>query len=177
MSLWTPDGEHPVGPTSPAGGGDQAHPAAREQTPAPPQDAAAYGDDPYGDIDPETAARVEDQMAQAQAQLLAAPVESVVSNHVMGLFELAALHLRVEDPDMEAVRLPIDAMGLLVDNLGERLAEHQTLSAALMQLRMAYVEVGKQMKTDESDPDPDGDDEHPDSATDDDTISEADFLE
>ena len=92
MSLWTPDGEHPV---------DQG----RSQEPAP------VGDDHgsnYDDLDPEAAARVQEQLAQAQAQLLAAPVDQVVSNHVMGLFELAALHLRVEDPDLEAARLPGD---------------------------------------------------------------------
>ena len=57
----------------------------------------------------------------------------------MGLFELGALHLRVGN--LDAARLPIDAMGLLVDNLGDRMAEAPTLTAALAQLRMAYVEV------------------------------------
>lgn len=122
MSLWTPDGEHPV----------------------EPDDGGELSEDGFDDA---TRAEVEAQLAQAQAQLLAAPVDQVVSNHVMGLFELAALHLRVEDPDLDAARLPIDAMGLLVDNLGDRLADHETLSAALTQLRMAYVQVKKAVDT------------------------------
>jgi len=137
VSLWTPDGEYPV---------DRGKGPDPESGPEP---VAGYGDEQagsYGDVDPETAARMEEQLAESQAQLLAAPVDTVVSNHAMGLFELAALHLRADDPD--GARLPIDAMGLLVDNLGDRLAEHETLNAALTQLRMAFVEMKK-------DPDPD----------------------
>ncbi len=118
MSLWTPDGEHEV----PAGNGGDVGPGLGEP-----------------ELSQEQAEQLEAELARAQAQLLAAPVEQVVSNHVMGLFELAALHLRTGD--LDNARLPIDAMGLLVDNLGDRLAEHQTLTAALTQLRMAYVEV------------------------------------
>ncbi len=158
MSLWTPDGEHPV---------DQG----RSQEPAP------VGDDHgsnYDDLDPEAAARVQEQLAQAQAQLLAAPVDQVVSNHVMGLFELAALHLRVEDPDLEAARLPIDAMGLLVDNLGDRLADHDTLASALTQLRMAYVEVKKHFDAAGADP---GSDEGGETTVEEDDVTDGDVIE
>ncbi|MCB0992148.1 MAG: hypothetical protein KDB16_14315, partial [Acidimicrobiales bacterium] len=118
MSLWTPDGEHEV-----------------------PGDAAGQPTEP--ELTAAQAEALEEELARAQAQLVAAPVEQVVANHVMGLFELAALHLRTGS--LDKARLPIDAMGLLVDNLGDRLAEHQTLAAALTQLRMAYVEVSTAM--------------------------------
>jgi len=101
MSLWTPGGEHTV----------------------PDKDEPTYSDAPPGsmdDLDPETAEKLQEELARSQAQLLAAPVEQVVSNHVMGLFELGALHLRVGN--LDAARLPIDAMGVMVDNLGDRLA-------------------------------------------------------
>ncbi|MEZ5282989.1 MAG: hypothetical protein R2770_21245 [Acidimicrobiales bacterium] len=125
MSLWTPDGEHEV-----------------------PGDAAGQPTEP--ELTAAQAEALEEELARAQAQLVAAPVEQVVANHVMGLFELAALHLRTGS--LDKARLPIDAMGLLVDNLGDRLAEHQTLAAALTQLRMAYVEVSTAMNEAE-DPD------------------------
>jgi hypothetical protein len=35
-------------------------------------------------------------------------------------------------------------MGILVDQLGDRLAEHATLASALQQLRMTYVELSKE---------------------------------
>lgn len=132
MSLWTPDGEHEI-------------PDEHDDT--------QVGFDPDQELDPETQAQLEEELARAQAQLLSAPVEQVVSNHVMGLFEMAALHLRVGNTD--AARLPIDAMGLLVDNLGDRLAEAETLTAALAQLRMAYVEVMNNTADDEGDLDDD----------------------
>jgi hypothetical protein len=133
-------------------------------------------------IDEEDAAEVEAQLAATQSQILQAPVDQVVANHVMGMFELAALHLRVEDPDLDAAKLPIDAMGLLVDNLGDRLADHDTLVAALTQLRMAYVQVKKDveaaeavMATDSTEDDP-SDAEEETSGPDEDTITESDFL-
>jgi hypothetical protein len=66
----------------------------------------------------------------------------VVANHAMGLYELAAIHLSEEEPDLESARLAIDAMGLLVDSLSGRLGEAEpTLKDALNQLRMAYVQL------------------------------------
>jgi len=142
VTLWTPDGEYPVDRGREAAPGPETGPVESDGDPQSSQ---------YRDIDPDAAAQMEEQLAESQAQLLAAPVGTVVSNHAMGLFELAALHLRAEDPDN--ARLPIDAMGLLVDNLGDRLAEHETLNVALTQLRMAFVEMKKQAEPDESDPD------------------------
>jgi hypothetical protein len=130
MSLWTPDDDEPT------------------------EAEYDYSD---GELDPETAARLEAELARSQAQLLAAPVAQVVSNHVMGLFELAALHLRVGN--LSEARLPIDAMGVLVDKLGGRLAEAETLTAALTQLRMAYVELVNDAEGAQPDHDTDDDDD------------------
>ena len=47
-----------------------------------------------------------------------------MANHCYGLFELAALHLSQQPPQLEKARLAIDALGLLVDGLGERLGQH-----------------------------------------------------
>ena len=129
-SFWTPSGEHEVpGETSNA-------------EPMP-----GLAGDP--DIDPDTAAAMQQQLIEAQEQLLSVPAGQIVANHVIGLFELAALHLRVDPPTLEEARLPIDAMGILVEQLGDQLPELQTLSAALHQIRLAFVEVQNQPEEDE----------------------------
>ena len=69
----------------------------------------------------------------------------VVANHAMGLYELAAIHLGEEDPDLTAARLAIDAMSQLVEGLPGRLGEAEpTLKDALTQLRMAFVQLSEQ---------------------------------
>ena len=124
-SFWTPSGEHEI---------------SRESDDAPsPNPAPDFVGE--SDIDPETSAAMEQQLREAQEQLLSVPAGQIVANHVIGLFELAALHLRVDPPNLDEARLPIDAMGVLVEQLGDQLPEHQTLAAALHQIRLAYVEV------------------------------------
>ena len=133
-SFWTPSGEHEV-PTEDNGGG------------AFDPQVSGVGDP---EIDPETAAAMEQQLREAQEQLLSVPAGQIVANHVIGLFELAALHLRVDPPNLDEARLPIDAMGILVEQLGDQLPEHQTLAAALHQIRLAFVEVQNQTPDDET---------------------------
>ena len=142
-SLWTPGGEHPVEPESAA--------------PGPPSDAAPEGQSPeeiLAAMSPEERAEAEAmvaEMAQARQRVLEAPADMVVANHAMGLYELAAIHLSEEDPDLVAARLAIDAMGQLVDGLTGRLGEAEaTLKDALAQLRMAFVQLSEQAGGDEA---------------------------
>ncbi len=97
------------------------------------------------DIDPDLQAQmadVEQAMAEARARLADVPAEVVVTNHVMGLYELAAIHLSSVPPDLHAASLAIDAVGCLVEGLGDRLGdEHDTLRDALGNIRMAFVSV------------------------------------
>jgi hypothetical protein len=66
----------------------------------------------------------------------------VVANHAFGLFELAALHLSLDPPQLDQARLAIDAFAALVEGLGERLGDHtKELGDGLAQLRMAYVQI------------------------------------
>jgi hypothetical protein len=99
-------------------------------------------------IDPDLAeqmADVEQAMAAARARLADVPAEVVVTNHVMGLYELAAIHLSSVPPDLHAASLAIDAIGCLVDGLGERLGdEYDTMRDALTNIRMAFVSVKSQ---------------------------------
>jgi uncharacterized protein with GYD domain len=103
-------------------------------------------DDPFEqgltETDPSTLAAADAALAEARARLAEVPAEVVVTNHVMGLYELAAIHLSADPVDLVSARLAIDAVGHLVDNLGERLGEEvDTLRTALTTIRMAFVQV------------------------------------
>jgi hypothetical protein len=81
-------------------------------------------------------------LAEARARLAEVPAEVVVTNHVMGLYELAAIHLSANPVDVVSARLAIDAVGHLVDGLGDRLGDDiETLRTALTTIRMAFVQV------------------------------------
>jgi hypothetical protein len=81
-------------------------------------------------------------MEELRDQLAATPAAVVVANHAFGLFELAALHLSLQPPQLEQARLAIDALAALVDGLGSRLGDAAPqLSDGLSQLRMAFVQI------------------------------------
>jgi hypothetical protein len=81
-------------------------------------------------------------MAEIQEQLARTPVELVIANHAFGLFELAALHLSLQPPQLPQARLAIDALGALVEGLAGRLGEYERqLVEGLANLRMAYVQI------------------------------------
>jgi uncharacterized protein involved in exopolysaccharide biosynthesis len=88
------------------------------------------------------AAEIEAAMAEARARLAEVPAEVVVVNHVMGLYELAAIHLSSETPDLVSASLAIDAMAAIVEGLGTRLGDDApTMTDALANIRMAFVSV------------------------------------
>ena len=60
-----------------------------------------------------------------RAQLANTPAEIVVANHCYGLFELAAIYLSQTPPMMFQARLPIDALGYILDGLKGRLGESE----------------------------------------------------
>ncbi len=97
------------------------------------------------ELDDETADAVEQAqraMAEARARLAEVPAEVVVTNHVMGLYELAAIHLSSSPPDLEQAVLAIDAVACLVDGLGDRLGpEAPTMRDALNNIRLAFVQI------------------------------------
>ena len=84
----------------------------------------------------------QEALNDAKARLAEVPAEAVVTNHVMGLYELAAIHLSADPPDLGSAALAIDAVGCLVEGLGDRLGEDASiLGAALANIRMAFVQV------------------------------------
>jgi len=81
-------------------------------------------------------------LEEARSRLASVPAEVVITNHVMGLYELAAIHLSSDPVDLVSAALAIDALGCLVEGLGPRLGEeHQTMVDALANIRMAFVQV------------------------------------
>lgn len=113
MSLWTPDGEH--------------------ELPDP---------DDLSDEDRERLEEMAGQMAEVRQQLLQVPASTVVANHAMGLYELAAIHLGTQPPGLGEARVAIDAMGGIVETLEGRLGENErVLRDALAQLRLAFVQL------------------------------------
>jgi hypothetical protein len=125
-TLWTPGGERPVSrEPRPAPGPEPKGPAQAAATEPTPEEMQAH-------------------LAELRDQLARTPAEVVVANHAFGLFELAALHLSLQPPQLDQARLAIDALAALVDGLGDRLGDHaKELGDALANLRMAYVEIHK----------------------------------
>ena len=105
--------------------------------------------DHLDDIDPDTAdalADAEQAMLQARAQLAEVPAEVIVTNHVMGLYELGAIHLSATPPDLVNAVLAIDAMACLVEGLGDRLGDDApTMQDALANIRLAFVSIKSQL--------------------------------
>ena len=138
MSLWTPSGEHEV-PRE--GGGPAAPPGTGAGGPAggpPPGPRGPSGPPPASEEDLEANAELD----ELRRQLAATPAEVVVANHCYGLFELAAVYLSQSPPSLFHARLAIDALGYVVEGLGDRLGETAgPLRDALAQVRMAYVQL------------------------------------
>ena len=83
-------------------------------------------------------------MDQLREQLARTPSAVVVAQVAYQLFEVAALHLSLQPPQLDEARLAIDAMAALVETLGDRLAENAgPLRDGLTQIRLAFVQVQK----------------------------------
>ncbi len=130
-SLWTPGGERPIRRPEPE----------ESSTSAPGQEApgTARAGRQERELSPEEQAA---QLQQLQEQLARTPVDLVIANHAFGLFELAALHLGLQPPQLDQARLAIDALATLVEGLAGRLGEHEPqLKDGLAQLRLAFVQI------------------------------------
>jgi hypothetical protein len=137
-SLWTPGGEVPVNRDA------DDHDAGGQPAPA-----AAPG----GGAEP-SEEEIRAAYAEMHRQLLDAPAADVIAREAAAIYELAALHLGQPDPRLDEARLAIDAVAGLLDGVGDRLGPFgEQLSAALGQLRLAYVERADQTRGDGGDPD------------------------
>ncbi len=117
-TIWTPSGERPIRPEPEQGGPSRA---------AAPEEISEE--------------ELQAHLAEVQRQLLEAPVEVVIANHCIGLFQLAVLHLDQSPPNLAQAQLAIDALAAIVDGLGSRLRDQEKpLRDALAQLRFAFVQ-------------------------------------
>ena len=118
-SIWTPGGERPI----------------RREPEGPAPSAPAEGEE----LTPEEMAQ---QMAQLQQQLAETPAAAVVANHCFGLFELAALHLSLQPPQLGEATVAIDALNAVVEGLTGRLGQHEgQLKEGLASLKLAFVQI------------------------------------
>ncbi len=137
MSLWTPGGEVPI----------ERNPGPDPTEPPAPDGGAAgmVGAPSLDDLSPEERQQAEEmvaQMAEVQRQVLSAPASQFVINHVVGLYELGAIHLGQPEPDLAAAQLAIDAMAALLDATEARLGEDAvSLRDALTQMQMVFVQM------------------------------------
>ncbi|HMD44975.1 MAG TPA: hypothetical protein VKG43_02365 [Acidimicrobiales bacterium] len=127
-SLWTPSGEH--FPREEGGDG------------APPHASPTHDTDVTDPSHEASQAAAQAEVDAMRAQLANTPAEVVVANHCYGLFELAAVYLSADPPLLDQARLPIDALGAIVEALEGRLGEaERSLREALAQLRLAFVQI------------------------------------
>ena len=95
---------------------------------------------PTGDI--EGAEEIEAAMRDAQARLLEVPAADIICNHVVGFFELAAIHLNATPPNLAEAAAAIDAMSAVVHTLEGRLGENeQVMRDALQNIQFAFVQL------------------------------------
>ena len=151
MSLWTPGGEHEVPREQPTPAAAEPDAQAQPTSPADMNDeqlAAALGIPSLDELSDEERAQLEaavQQMAETERQMATTPPEVVVANHAMGLYELAAIHLRQNPPQLNEASLAIDALSALLDGLVGRLGENEaTLREARAQLQQAFVAANGQ---------------------------------
>ena len=100
-------------------------------------------DDSTDNLDESTAlSDAQEALEDARRRIAEAPAQVVVVNHLMGLYELAAIHLSAEPPKLDDASLAIDALAALVDKLGDRLGDDiETMRDALANIQMVYVQM------------------------------------
>ena len=134
-SLWTPGGERPVRrPESAPVQTDRADPVDLSDL----ADLADHGPQPSS----EELEEMQTELREMQEELASVPAAAVIANHVIGLFQLAAIHLQTAPPNLADAQLAIDAMAAVTDDCRGRLGpDEPTLHDALAQIRLAFVQV------------------------------------
>ena len=148
MTLWTPDGERPVqrtppttspttqGPTTSAGD-VAASPQLREAL----AEAGIDIDQLTPEQQSEAVAMLQD-MAKAREQMLSVPAADIIANHLMGMYELAAVHLGENPPNFEEATVAIEAVRVVLDRLEPKFGENAPiLRQALTQLQLTFVQL------------------------------------
>lgn len=132
--MWTPDGEHEIDRSS------SENPIADTEEDTDLEDLPGF--DELTTEQQEQARSMAAELAAARQRLSQTPAAEVIANHVMGIYELAAIHLSDETPKLNEAQIAIDAMTGIVGSLEGRLGENENvIKDALQQIQMAYVQV------------------------------------
>ena len=82
------------------------------------------------------------ELATVEVVPASTPAADVLANHLMGFYELAAIHLSQEPPNFAEAAVAVDALRIVLDGMEGRLGEHEsTLRQALTQIQMAFVQL------------------------------------
>lgn len=105
--------------------------------------AAMSNSDASDHLDDSTAlSEAQAALEDARKRIAEVPAQVVVVNHLMGLYELAAIHLSSVPPKLDDASLAIDALAALVDKLGDRLGdETATMRDALANIQVVFVQM------------------------------------
>ena len=134
MSLWTPVGEHEIDRSS------SENPIADTEEDTNLEDLPGF--DELTTEQQEQARAMAAELAAARQRLSQTPAAEVIANHVMGIYELAAIHLSDENPKLNEAQIAIDAMTGSVGALEGRLGQNENvIKDALQQIQMAYVQL------------------------------------
>ena len=94
------------------------------------------------ELSPEEMGATEEELARLQRELAHTPASAIIANHCVGFFQLAALHMSQQPPNLVEAQLAIDALAAIVEGLGDRLGDDEAeLRQALAQLRLAFVQI------------------------------------
>jgi len=140
-SLWTPDGERPVGPA----GADPDEPAPAPSAAEPLRAAAAALGVDLDSLDDEErrqlAAELEEMM-RVRREVAATPASEMISNHMIRFLDLATIYLESEPPAFGEAATAIEAFRSVLEGVGDRLGDHRPmLTEALGQVQMIFVQV------------------------------------
>jgi hypothetical protein len=84
----------------------------------------------------------EAEMAVIKEQLLNTPIEMQVANHAVGLYELAAFHLSLDQPRLAEASVCLDGLAGMLDALAGRLGPYEAqLRSQLTQIRLYFVSL------------------------------------
>jgi hypothetical protein len=141
-SLWTPDGERPVGRSdTSAGATDQPELDAGDPLRAAAEALGVDLDALSAEERQQLAAELAEMMA-VRREIAATPASEMIANHLIRFLDLATIYLEGEPPAFAEAATAIEAFRCVLEGLGDRLGEHRPmLTEALGQVQMIFVQV------------------------------------
>ena len=148
-SLWTPDGERPVGrpdgepPVGRPDGAGVGMPGADASEPLRAAAQALGIDlDALSDEERQELAAELAEMMRVRREIAATPAAEMIANHLIRFLDLATIYLAGEPPAFAEAATAIEAFRCVLEGVGDRLGEHRPmLTEALGQVQMMFVQV------------------------------------